>query len=233
MEGCGELREREGCGEQGGVEWEEAQDDQTRSLEQNRKEDNDHERSFITGGPGFAHSKRSPETRPRPRSRIPIRSPGGGTPRSCAGLLRPPCSLAAHPLTPGPHPPTCQLGLGVQPPIYHQGLAAQPYSYFTPGPRPLKCQGGLGARPSCFSPGLSVVLSPSHSSCTPGAHWLSRSGHLCSPGLFLTTSPSQLHLPSPPHNSEGLGLDLTLEQEKGQSLVKRILGALVDCFMCG
>ena len=54
MEGCGELREREGCGEQGGVEWEEAQDDQTRSLEQKWKEDNDHKRSFITGGPGFA-----------------------------------------------------------------------------------------------------------------------------------------------------------------------------------
>ena len=230
-EGEGEkLAKRGGYGEQDGVEWEEEHDDQTRGLDRNRKEDNDHERSFITGGPGFAHLKRVPETKPPPRSRIPVRSPGGGTPRSCAGrggLPRPPCSLAAHPLTPGLQPPTCHLGL--QSSIHTQRLEAQPYSCFTPGRQPPKCQLGLVAKPSCFSPGLSGVLSPSHSSCTPGAHWLSRSGHLCSPGLFLTTSPRKLDLPQ---DSEELGLDLTLEQEKGKSLGKRIMGALVDCFMC-
>ena len=225
------LGKRIRYGEQDVVEWKEEQDDQTRGLDRNWIEDDDHERSFITGGPGFAHMKRIPETRPHPRSRIPVRSPGGGMSRSCAGggggLPRPPCSLAAHPLTPGLQPPTWKLG--IQPCIHQQELGTQPYSCFTPGRQPPKCQLGLGAQPSCFSPGLSGVLSPSHSSCTPGAHWLSRSGHLSSPGIFLTTSPRKLELPQ---DTEGLGLDLTLEQEKGQSLAKRIIGAIVDCFMC-
>ena len=127
--GYGEQDGMEWEEEQNGVEWEEEQDDQTRGLDRNRKEDDDHERSFITGGPGFAHLKRVPETKPPPRSRIPVRSPGGGTPRSCGGgggggggLPRPPCSLAAHPLTSGLQPPTCHLGL--QPSIHPEGLEA-------------------------------------------------------------------------------------------------------------
>ena len=53
----------------------------------------------------------------------------------------------------------------------------------------------------------------------------------CSPYISPYSSPYSCPM-SPPDNTRGLGLNLTLEQDKQLPVYKRILAALVECF-CG